>query len=891
MTGKTQVVPLTALADKHDYIKVESVAGGLRIENLSQNTHRVYVSVPASARKWTGHFRLVAYGYIESGSTAGVVFDCGPESSSIIPLNSQTAAPPSGGRGPAVILELGPSTRVLMTRFELALEHGPVDLFGEHFDQQQPENLLISPLYPSSLSEYAATFAHARVRGYQRGGVKVPILVVSYLFRNSSVYEFEGVTVFRATYQQATELLSRYAFKNVLVHFFDEYFATALDRALKLHDTHLVFFCHGAETLFEQLLAEAGPYFAPLRKPDANDHDRFRRRRRVLRKYNKNPNVTWVFMSEWQKQRTEELLGYAFSRAVTINNFIDPAIFPRRERAPDDRKRILFARRYDNEKNYAVDVGVQVVLELSRRDFFDDLEFLFVGDGNYYDALVAPLRGFPNVKLERRFLSHHELSKTHGRFGIYLSPTRFDTQGVAAGEAASSGTVVVTNDVAAVTEFRPRSLGTIANSLDARELADIIERLYREPEWFMSRSVAFSEHTQKQTSYENTIARELDLFQRGIPAPPPLVECEKVLTVCVPTYNMETMLERCVTSLVRVPRPERLDVVVVDDGSKDNSRRLAEALAERWPGVVRVISKANGGHGSAVNSGIEAAKGRYFRILDSDDYVDWVELASVLDRLEKETADVVLTDYIEDWPSYDWLDPMDLYGHLPQYQVLHFDHMVDSNYGFRRWGPLLSTSTYRTQVLRDAGVRLDEHCSYVDMEYNVLALHKVDSLVYYPHAVYIYSQGRATQTVHRSSFIKKHKDHERVILRIADYVDAQLKDEKIRRQYALSLILKPLVFLQYELLGEWIGDKAALERFQKKLTKYSFAKDLVRPVSHRGQAQQPKLSMGEIVKNALPHAFVDGIEPAQLQSANAIKLLKRVGRYFMPHIVVKTLKK
>lgn len=830
-------------------------------------------------------------GAVTAGGSGALLLDCGPEESASVPFNSRTVVPKGANEALVVKLEIGPHSTVLLTQVTLEPVAADYDLFSEHFQRQPPTSIIVSPLYPSTQSQYAATFTHARSRGYQSSGHRFPVVVVSYRHRRPTTYEIDGVTVFRTNYQGLTELLSRWKFSSVVVHFFDEHLAIAFDRALQLDESHLIFICHGAETLFDDLVRESGPYFAPPRRPDGNDLERSRRRHATLAKYARHPNATWVFVSQWQKLRSEELLGFTFERHEIIHNYVDPGVFVDRERRPEHRHRILISRRWDNERNYALDVSVRTILELSRRPFFGDLEILVLGDGDMWDALAAPLKPFKNVTLRRSFLSQEDLSALYADYGVLLSPIHYDNAGVASSEAAMSAVVVVSNDVGAVTEFRPLSLGTIADACEPAALADIIERLHREPEWYLRVAGESRQHTQKLLTWEATIGRELALIERR-PVPralrtdgrPPL------LSIAIPTYNMETMLERCVHSIVRCERAHRLEVLIVDDGSRDRSAEVARALEARYAGIVRVVSKENGGHGSAVNTGLAEARGRYFRVIDSDDYVDWVGLDVQLERLEAETSDVVLTDYTEDWPSYDWLDPQDLYGNLPPWQSLNIDDMVDINYGFRRWGPLLSTSTYRTDVLRRAGMRLDERCAYVDMEYNVLALHEVKTLRYYPVGVYRYSQGRATQTVNREAFIKKHRDHERVIVRIADYIDARLMEGTARHRYALHFVLKPLVVLQYRILLEWICDPKLARDFENKLKRYSFAKEVMRP-SAKETSRKAIISMGEIIKNALPHAFVDGIEPAPpVEQVRALKLLKRVARYFVPHIVVKTYK-
>ena len=117
-------------------------------------------------------------------------------------------------------------------------------------------------------------------------------------------------------------------------------------------------------------------------------------------------------------------------------------------------------------------------MELSKRKIFNDLEFYICGEGDYHDELVEPLKKFPNVHIINNFLNHEQVKEYHDKCGIALFPTRNDTQGVSALEAASSGLAVVTSDLEVIHEYFDTSLNTICPVEDFYAYADVIERLY-----------------------------------------------------------------------------------------------------------------------------------------------------------------------------------------------------------------------------------------------------------------------------------------------------------------------------------------------------------------------------------------------------------------------------
>ena len=114
----------------------------------------------------------------------------------------------------------------------------------------------------------------------------------------------------------------------------------------------------------------------------------------------------------------------------------------------------------------------------------------------------------------------------------------------------------------------------------------------------------------------------------------------KQLTIAVPSYNMEKLLPQCLDSMADERFRDALEVLVVDDGSKDRTAEIARGYSEKWPEIFRVISKENGGHGSAVNAALDRAAGRYFRIVDADDWVNRENLHRLLEEMGKAEADI-----------------------------------------------------------------------------------------------------------------------------------------------------------------------------------------------------------------------------------------------------------
>ena len=125
----------------------------------------------------------------------------------------------------------------------------------------------------------------------------------------------------------------------------------------------------------------------------------------------------------------------------------------------------------------------------------------------------------------------------------------------------------------------------------------------------------------------------------------------KLLSVAVPCYNSEAYVEKCVDSLL--PGGDRIEIIIVNDGSKDRTQEIGEELVKKYPGIVKLVNKENGGHGDAVNFGLANAEGLYFKVVDSDDKVDKDSLLEVLKVLEEHSTpdtqlDMVIANYVYD---------------------------------------------------------------------------------------------------------------------------------------------------------------------------------------------------------------------------------------------------
>jgi glycosyltransferase involved in cell wall biosynthesis len=399
----------------------------------------------------------------------------------------------------------------IMIRIQGSGEIQLVDIIVEDVDDindilGNQENLVLTNAYPSSNDLYKNGFVHRRVLGYQKENVNMDVFIL----RNQEgliEYSFEGVKVLVGNKTMLLRLLKRMRYTKILIHFINRDMVEAIEEANI--NTHLFVWIHGAGAeRYERRIFNYSPEELATNKNELRKKDD--EQMAFMKRVYTAANVTTVYVSEYIKQVAEEDSACITRDPVVIPNIIDSELFSYKEKPIHHRKKILFIRPFV-ANNYACDLAIKVILELSKKEFFDELTFNIYGTGPLFDEIVEPITEFRNVSLNKTFLRQDRIAELHKKHGIMLIPTRHDTQGVSMGEAMSSGLVVVTNGVCAIPEYVDNSCGVIVKDEDYIEMAKQIERLYYEPERFIELSKQAAIRVRNQCGIENTIKKELEL--------------------------------------------------------------------------------------------------------------------------------------------------------------------------------------------------------------------------------------------------------------------------------------------------------------------------------------------------------------------------------------------
>lgn len=241
---------------------------------------------------------------------------------------------------------------------------------------------------------------------------------------------------------------------------------------------------------------------------------------------------------------------------------------------------------------------------------------------------------------------------------------------------------------------------------------------------------------------------------------------EKILTIVIPSYNVERFLDQTLESFVDHRILEDIEVLIVDDGSTDGTAKIGKHFEEEYPKSFRLISKINGGHGSTINRGIQECQGKYFKVVDGDDWVNTKGFVKLVEELKTCDADYIVTDYYE-------VD--DKTGKQTPKTFFELDlKYVDKKYWkFSEIAGKIQLPMHalliRSEILKKNKIRLDEHCFYVDVEYILYPVPFIETVVYFKYFVYMYRVAQSTQSVSLKGFQKHIQNHIDVIFHLTDF--------------------------------------------------------------------------------------------------------------------------
>lgn len=269
---------------------------------------------------------------------------------------------------------------------------------------------------------------------------------------------------------------------------------------------------------------------------------------------------------------------------------------------------------------------------------------------------------------------------------------------------------------------------------------------------------------------------------------------EKLLSVVIPTYNMEKLLNRCLDSLILpLQLMDLVEILVVIDGATDHSSEIAHSYNKRFPNSFIVIDKENGNYGSCVNEGLSKATGKYFRILDADDEFSTEEFTKLIKQIEnlKSSVDILITNYSIVFDKSDKTRSVKN-NNLKNDTIMAFDS-IDLWESGNSSIATMHAITYRTELLKEINFKQQTGISYTDTEYVFIPMLYAQSIMLFDISLYIYHIGREGQTVTMPPNKKRTSQYYQVALRLLNLYVQHYNKLNIKIRHNLLCSLKNVV--------------------------------------------------------------------------------------------------
>jgi len=292
----------------------------------------------------------------------------------------------------------------------------------------------------------------------------------------------------------------------------------------------------------------------------------------------------------------------------------------------------------------------------------------------------------------------------------------------------------------------------------------------------------------------------------------------KILSVIIPSYNVEKYLSCTIESFLPCKKFNELELIVVNDGSTDKTNEIVQAYIRNFPQSIILIDKANGGHGSAINSGLKIAKGRYLTVVDGDDWVDSIAIDNIIDILTNIDVDVSVSGHYRNYMSDDSEEHRNY--NEPKGKIVDIAYLLDRHYQIP-----MTDICYRTQLLRDINLKIQENTFYVDEEFCTIPFVKVNTIVFTGESYYHYRLGNVGQSVSPEKMIKLIDHRLRVFNKLfAFYSSIEMSDSS--REYftrRILAVINTLFLIFYIYIADRKEGKRMGEEFYRNIQEKSIA--------------------------------------------------------------------
>ena len=279
---------------------------------------------------------------------------------------------------------------------------------------------------------------------------------------------------------------------------------------------------------------------------------------------------------------------------------------------------------------------------------------------------------------------------------------------------------------------------------------------------------------------------------------------EKLITYAIPCYNSAEYMDHCIESILAC-NCDDIEIIVVDDGSaKDNTFEKAQLWETAYPGIVRAVHQENGGHGAAVMKGLEEARGLYYKVVDSDDWLDNGSNCHMLAKLreyQEEPLDLMVVNYVYEHTTTNTQEPMRYRHVLPVDRLFSWDEVG-------RFNPsqyiLMHSVVYRTEMLRAVDLNLPRHTFYVDNIFVYKPLPFCNRIYYLDVDLYRYFIGREDQSVNEQVMIGRIEQQLRITREMIDayHLERDVKSKRLRSYMYSYLTMMMAICTVFSMMSE-----------------------------------------------------------------------------------------
>lgn len=271
---------------------------------------------------------------------------------------------------------------------------------------------------------------------------------------------------------------------------------------------------------------------------------------------------------------------------------------------------------------------------------------------------------------------------------------------------------------------------------------------------------------------------------------------EKLLTIVIPSYNTEKYIDYCLPSFFIEPILNEIEILIINDGSSDKTLEIAKNYQKKFPSTIRVIDKPNGGHGSVINRGIQEATGKYFKIVDGDDWVNKQGLTNLIEYLRLADVDMIVNPYIKvnDKNGKQKKVREKYFDKYNSEKIYQFDSLELNNV------IPMHEITYKTSLLKNNHIEVDEGIFYVDAEYILYPIKYIKTIAFLNSYLYMYRINSNTQSINIKSAQKNILHHKQVVESTLNYFNSIKNSLSLNKKNYMMKHIHTIVDTQYHIL-------------------------------------------------------------------------------------------